>query len=237
MDQLKALAQNVTQGDDAYSAQSKESEEAIAGDADRSPAPEPSIQVFPRPAGFENDQTANDRPLFANQALVLAGFVVAVLTGAAGTFAWQAHVKPGDVAMATPPAPAAPVVSPELIKQLDALSQDIGSLRRGVEDLAVKQQQIAAAQQQLEQLAARQQQLATRQDQLAGKQEQVGQSVAKLQALEQARQRTPPPVQARPAPVPPRPSVPPPRVVEQATQPPPPPRTASHPIPPLPIPP
>jgi Skp family chaperone for outer membrane proteins len=228
MDQLKALAQNVTQGDrasfvqsDAPSVQSNMSEGADASDpAGSSQATEPSISVFPRPTGFENIQVINDRPKFGNQVLTLAGFAVAALIGAGSTFAWQAHLKSNDVAIAAPgPVAAAPAISPDVSKQLEALAQGISS------ELAVKQQQLAAAQQQLEQLAAKQQQL-------AAKQEQVGQSIAKLQALEQARQRTPAPVQSRAAPVPPRPSVPPPPVDPPPLAP----RTAEHPIPPLPVP-
>ena len=228
MDQLKALAQNVTQGNRASldessvsSVKSDKSEEEDASGPGESQLPEPSISVFPRPAGLENNQVIIERPKFANRALILAGFAVAALIGAGGTFAWQAHLRSSDVAITAPPAPvaAAPAMSPDVSKQLDALAQGISS------ELAAKQQQLAAAQQQLEQLAAKQQQL-------AAKQEQVGQSIAKLQALEQARQRTPAPVQARAAPVPPRPSVPPPPV-EPAPLPP---RTADHPIPPLPVP-
>jgi Skp family chaperone for outer membrane proteins len=230
MDQLKALAQNVTQGDRASSAQSDASpvqsnmsEGEGAGDPGGSQAAEPTISVFPRPTGFENSQIINDRPKFGNQVLTLAGFVVAALIGAGSTFAWQAHLRSNDVATTAAPAPvaAAPAISPDVSKQLEALAQGISS------ELAAKQQQLAAAQQQLEQLAAKQQQL-------AAKQEQVGQSIAKLQALEQARQRTPAPVQSRAASVPPRPSVAPP--VEPTTQPPIPPRTEAHPIPPLPVP-
>jgi Skp family chaperone for outer membrane proteins len=230
MDQLKALAQNVTQGDRASSAQSDASpvqsnmsEGEGAGDPGGSQAAEPTISVFPRPTGFENIQVINDRPKFSNQVLTLAGFVVAALIGAGSTFAWQAYLRSNDVATTAAPAPvaAAPAISPDVSKQLEALAQGISS------ELAAKQQQLAAAQQQLEQLAAKQQQL-------AAKQEQVGQSIAKLQALEQARQRTPAPVQSRAASVPPRPSVAPP--VEPTTQPPIPPRTEAHPIPPLPVP-
>ena len=230
MDQLKALAQNVTQGDRASSAQSNAShvqsdmsEDAGAGDPGGSQATEPSISVFPRPTGFENIQVINERPKFGNQVLTLAGFAAAALIGVGSTFAWQAHLKSNDVAMTAVPAPvaAATAISPDVSKQLEALAQGISS------ELAVKQQQLVAAQQQLEQLAVKQQQL-------AAKQEQVGQSIAKLQALEQARQRTSGPVQSRAASVPPRPSVAPP--VEPTTQPPIPPRTEAHPIPPLPVP-
>jgi hypothetical protein len=195
MDQLKALAHNVTQGNRASDVQSDMSEDA--GDPGGSQATEPSISVFPRPAGFENIQVIKDRPKIGNRVLTLAGFAVAALIGAGSTFAWQVHLRSSDVAITAPPAPvaAAPAMSPDLSKQLDALAQGISS-------------------------------------ELAAKQEQVGQSIAKLQALEQARQRTPAPVQARAAPVPPRPSVPPPPVEPAPLSP----RTADHPIPPLPVP-
>ena len=238
MDQLKALAQNVTQGNRASldessvsSVKSDKSEEADASGPGESQLPEPSISVFPRPAGLENNQVIIERPKFANRALILAGFAVAALIGAGGTFAWQAH-QPSEVVTAAAPAAIAPapLIAPYLGRQLEELADDISSVRRGMEELAAKQQQLVAAQKQLDQLAAKQQQLAT-------KQEQVGQSIAKLQTLEQARQKTPAPVQSRLAPVPPRPSVPPPPAAEATLPPPPPPpRTAEHPIPPLPVP-
>jgi hypothetical protein len=244
-DQLKDHAQNVTQGNqaspdqgNASSFQGNKSEGASPGDPGASPAMEPSISVFPRPTGFENKPTIDDRPKFGNRAFAVAGFVVAALIGAGGTFAWQAHLQTNnaanDATTAAVPVPvaAAPTIPPYLGRQLEELAQDISSVRRGMEELAAKQQELAGAQQQLEQLAVKQKQLAAKQDQ-------VGQSLAKLQALEQARQRTPAPVQTRAAPVPPRPSVPPPAPAEPAMQPPPPPpppRTAEHPVPPLPVP-
>jgi hypothetical protein len=237
MDQLKALAHNVTQGDrassgqdDASPVQSDMSEDADVSGPGEPQAPEPSISVFPRPIGFESNQPINDRPKLGNKVLTLAGFALAALIGAGSTIAWQTHLKSNDEATAAAPTPVAPapVVAPYVGRQLEELADDISSLRHRMEELAAKQQQLSAAQQQLDQLAAEQQQL-------AAKQEQVGQSISKLQALEQARQRAPAPVQTRVAPVSPRSYVPPPP--EPTMQPPPPPRTASHPIPPLPIPP
>ena len=228
MDQLKALAQNVTLGtrasfdeSDTSSLQSNETEDVSASDPGEPQAAEPTISVFPRPTGFENNPVVNDRPKSGNRVLILAGFAVAALIGAGGTFAWQAHLKSDDVATAAAPGTVAPapVVAPYVGRQLEELAEDISSLHHRMEELATKQQQLTAAQQQLDQLAAKQQQL-------TAKQEQTGQSIAKLQALEQARQRPPAPVQTR-APPPP---------VEPAMQPPPPPRTAAHPIPPLPVP-
>jgi hypothetical protein len=229
MDQLKALAQNVTHSNGSLSAQhgasvqSDESEDTGANDPGESQAPEPSISVLPRPTGFENNPAINDRPKFGTRVLTLAGFVVAALIGVGGTFAWQDHLKSDDVATAAAPAPvvAAPVIPPYLGRQLEELSQDISSMRRRMEELTAEQKRLAALQQQFEQLAVKQQTLAAKQDQ-------AGQSIVKLQTLEQARQRTPAPVQSRPVPVPPPPV--------QSTMPPPPPQTAAHPVPPLPVP-
>jgi len=239
MDQLKALAHNVTQAghdsaiqnDASLLRQDDKSEDEPASDAGESQATEPSINVFPRPTGFASNQVANDRPK-RGRVFTLAGLAAAVLLGAGGAFAWQAHLKSIDVATAAapPPVPPAPIIAPYLGRQLEELSDDIGSIRRDMEALAAKQRQLTDAQKQLDQLAAKQQQL-------AAKQEQVNQSIAKLHALEQARQKAPPPVQTRAAPVPPRPYTPPPPIDEPAMLPPPPPRTAAHPIPPAPIPP
>src|SRR4029079_12568821 len=132
MDQLKALAQNVTQGNrasldesNASSVQSDKSEEADASDPGASQAPEPSISVFPRPAGFENNQVIIDRPKFGNRALTLAGFAVAALIGAGGTFAWQAATH-SDVANAgaTGHIAPAPLIAPYLGRQLEELADD-----------------------------------------------------------------------------------------------------------------
>jgi hypothetical protein len=238
MDQLKALAHNVTQAghdssihNDASLHQDHKSEDEPANDAGESQVIEPSINVFPRPTAIESNAVANDRPK-RGRVFTLAGLAAAVLLGAGGAFAWQAHLKSIDLATAAAPAPVppAPIIAPYLGRQLEELSDDIGTIRRDMEALAAKQRQLTDAQKQLDQLAAKQQQL-------AAKQEQVNQSIAKLHALEQARQKAPAPVQTRAAPVPQRPYTPPPPIDEPAMLPPPPPRTAAHPIPPAPIPP
>jgi chemotaxis protein histidine kinase CheA len=124
------------------------------------------------------------------------------------------------------PAAAAPASSPELAKQLEAMTQDLISVRRGIEQLAAKQEQLAAAQKQLEQLAAKQEQLAAKQDQMA-------QNIAKLQTVvPNARPRLSPlrspPPQSRAAPLPsPAPAA------QLSSVP----RSALHPVPPLPVPP
>jgi hypothetical protein len=126
-------------------------------------------------------------------------------------------------------APGAPAASPELVKQLETMTQDLASVRRGIDELT-------AAQQKLEQLAAKQEQLAAKQEQLAAKQDQMTQNIAKLQTLGQnAKLRTSPPQspppQFRAVPMPPR--VP----AEPTAQLSPVPRPPTHPVPPLPVPP
>ena len=224
-------------------------------------AVEPSISVSPRPAGFESDQFASDKPSTRRRTVrTLAGCFTAALIGLGVAFAWQSHsvwttkppndpdiaavppdpvparqVPKSDVALqqsgpvtqtatapAVPAATSAPASSPELVKQLEAMTQDLISVRRSLEKLT-------AAQKQLEQLAAKQEQLAAKQDQMA-------QNIAKLQATEQSVRPKrsavrPPPPQSRAA------SVPPPAPPEPAAQLSSVPRSALHPVPPLPIPP
>ena len=141
------------------------------------------------------DQLASYRPLFGRRtSLTLADFFIAALIGVAATFVWQFSTakSPNDVAVAekqsgfTPvgqaslqdappqpmpvtqaaPAPTAPAMSPELVQQLEAVTRDLGVLRRSVEELAAKQEHLAAGQ-----------------EQLAAKQEQMAQSIAKPQAV------------------------------------------------------
>ena len=153
MDQLKALAHNVTQGtrassgqDDASLVQSNMSEGADASDPGEPQAPEPSISVFPRPTGFEDNQVINNRPKSGSRVLILAGFAVAAVIGAGGTFAWQTHLTSNDAATAAAPAPVAPapVVAPYVGRQLEELAEDISSLHHRMEELAAKQQQRGA---------------------------------------------------------------------------------------------
>jgi hypothetical protein len=122
-------------------------------------------------------------------------------------------------------APAAPATSPELVKQLEAMTQDIASVRRSIEELAAKQEHLAAAQQQLERLAAKQEQLAAKQDQMT-------QNIVKLQALGQnPKVKMSPPPQPRAVAIPPR--APPEPAAQLSSVP----RSTTHPVPPLPVPP
>jgi hypothetical protein len=208
----------------------------------------PSIRVTPRPAGFESDPFTSDRPSARRRTVfALASVFMAALIGFGVSFAWRSPnlstvKQPNDVdaaalgsapvaqapkSVAAPVAqtatvPAAATVSPELVKQLEAITQDLASMRRDVEQLAAKQEYLAAARQQLEQLAA--------------KQDQMAKNIAKLQVSEDnakprmAPRQSPPP-QSGAVPTPPR--VPP----EPATQLSSVPRPPVHPVPPLPVPP
>ncbi len=128
--------------------------------------------------------------------------------------------------------PSAPAISPELAKQLEAVTQALTSVRRGVAELAVQQGYVAAAQQQLEQLVAKQEQLAAVQEQLTAKQAQMAQNIAKLQVLAQiAKSRPSPALQLRATPSPPRMPLEPLAQFSSAPRPP------AHPVPPLSVPP
>jgi DNA-binding protein H-NS len=171
-------------------------------------------------------------------ALMGAGIAVAgqyygvwsAIVPTAGEITADKAVSPLPVA-ATEPSPqsaaaaVAPAMSPDLKKRLDALTQDLASVRDGLAALAAKQEQLATAQQ-LEQFAAAQQQI-------AAKQEQIAQTVAKLQASEATlrRKMTPPPTRAA-VPAPPQAAPLPAPVEAQAA----PASRATHPLPPLPVP-
>jgi hypothetical protein len=217
------------------------------------PGMEPSIRVSPPPSSFQKDPFASNKPPVGRRTmLTLAGCCVAALIGVAVASQSQRLWTPSSEISAGPtqerasstgqapsttavqqPVPVAQTASlaatptPEVVKQLETMAQDLAVVRRSLEQLSAKQEQLAAAQQQLEQLA-------TKQEQLAGKQEQMAQNIAKLQAPEQNTRRriSSPPTQARQAPIAPRVTQEPTAQVSSAPRPEP-----SHPVPPLPIPP
>ncbi|MGA7387493.1 MAG: hypothetical protein WBW99_06110 [Pseudolabrys sp.] len=115
---------------------------------------EPSIHVSP------NDQIAHERLLNGKQTFrSLARFFIAALVGVGATFVLRLY---GDEAkemirswapplsqllsastMKSPQAPAsaAAVTSPELVQQLDAMTNDVADMRNRVEQFAAKQEQ------------------------------------------------------------------------------------------------
>ena len=154
---------------------------------------EPTINVFPRPSGVENDQFASEGTSVGRR--VLRTFVrrcIVVLIGGGLTVAWQYHgddVKkmarswvpwPGGLSsvptMTSPPAPASvgAATSPELVQQ-PAAAQDLAGVRPGVDQRATKQERPPAAQQQP----------AVTQERRAATQEHVARNVATPQAVEQ----------------------------------------------------
>jgi hypothetical protein len=153
---------------------------------------EPTINVFPRPAGVENDQFASEGTSVGRR--VLRTFVrrcVVVLIGGGLTVAWQYHgddVKemarswvpwPGglsSVPTTSPPASASvgAATSPEPVQQ-PAVAQDLAGARPGVNQLATRQEQPPAAQQQP----------AVTQEPRAAKQDHLARNVAAPPAVEQ----------------------------------------------------
>jgi hypothetical protein len=256
MSKLEALASDLAVKGHASSDQRTRDVHEGTKLSSRLQAPEPSIHVSPRPAGFESDQFASDRPPTSGRTvLALVSLFMAALIGLGATFAWHSYgiwtmkhlndidvageqrssvpagqVSTSDAALPrsvsvtqTATAPAALATSPELVKQLEAMMQDIAAMRRGIEELAAKQEHLAATQQQFEQLAAKQ-------EQLAAKQEQMTQNIAKLQAGHNAKLKMSPPPQPRAVPIP---RVPPEPAAQLSSAP----RSPIHPVPPLPVPP
>ena len=206
---------------------------------------EPVIHVSPR------DQFTTDRSSIGRRIpLTLAGLFVAALIGVGATFAWQTHrfsttKSPIDVTeqtgstaashllvqdaalprsapvSQTPPAPATPATSPELVRQLETMAQNLAAVRRNVEQLTATQEQLAA-----------------KQEQLAAKQEQMAQNIAKQQpAVQNIRPKISPPPLSRAVPIPPRRNAPrdtPPETAAQLSSVPGP---EQNPRPPLPVPP
>ena len=146
---------------------------------------EPTINVFPRPAGVEHNPFAREGTSVGRR--VLRTFVrrcVVVLIGGGLTVAWQYHgddIKetarswvpwPGSlssVPTTSPPASASvgAATSPEVVQQ-PAAAQDLAGVRPGVDQPAAKQEQPAVTQ-----------------ERRAGKQDHVARNVAAPQAVEQ----------------------------------------------------
>jgi hypothetical protein len=254
MTQLEALASDLAVKGRASSGQFTRNFHERSDGPDGLQAEGPSIRVSPRPTGFESHQFATDRPS-ASRRIGLASFSLAAVIGIGVTFAWHFYgawpMKQSVVAIAEPRSPASagpasisdtaqsqsapgaqtatapsiPAMSPELVKQLETITQDLATVRRGVEELAAQQSYIATAQQQLEQLVAKQ-------EQLAAKQERMAQNIAKLQVLGQnARSRISLPPQPRAVPIVPRAPVEPAPQLSSVPHP------ASHPVPPVSVPP
>jgi hypothetical protein len=245
IDQLDALARDFASSKRGSSNQCVEtSEEASSISAGLQPE-ESVIHVSPRDR-FTRDGSSIGRRI----TLTLAILFVAALVGVGATFAWQTHrfsttKSPIDVTeqtgstaashllvqdaalpqsapvSQTPPAPATPATSPELVRQLETMAQDLAAVRRNVEQLTATQEQLAA-----------------KQEQLAAKQEQMIQNIAKQQpAVQNIRPKISPPPLSRAVPIPPRRNAPrdtPPETAAQLSSVPGP---EQNPRPPLPVPP
>ena len=152
----------------------------------------PSIHVFPRSSGVENDQFASEGTSIGRR--VLRTFVrrcMVVLIGGSVMVAWQYHAEdvkkmarswvpwPGGLSSVATTSPAAPAsvgaaTSPESVQQ-PAVAPDLAGVRPGVDQPATRQAQLPAAQQQP----------AVTQEQRAARQDHVARSVATPQAAEQ----------------------------------------------------
>ena len=116
----------------------------------------PSIHS-PRSSSLKDDQVASDRPSVGRRIFrTLARFFIAVLIGVGGTLAWQSN---GDaaremvvaraptlawlLAVSTTKPPDVTATSPDLVQQLEPLASNLDVVRRGVEQLAARQDQMA----------------------------------------------------------------------------------------------
>jgi hypothetical protein len=111
----------------------------------------------PRPSGPKDDHVASGRPSIGRRMFrSLARFSIAVLIGIGATLAWQSH---GDAArdlvvaeapslgwlfsVSTTKPPAIAATVPDPVRQLEPLAFNLDVVRRGVEQLAAKQEQMA----------------------------------------------------------------------------------------------
>ena len=129
---------------------------------------EPSIDVFPRPAGVENDEFASERPSIGRRARrTFVRLCMAFAIGVGVKVAWQDRGV--DVNETSPPAPAfvGVAASPEV--QAPAVARDPGDVRPRADQPATRQEP----------------QPAVTREQPAAKPEQVARAVATPQAVEQ----------------------------------------------------
>jgi hypothetical protein len=113
----------------------------------------------PPPRATTDNQVASSRPSLARRAgRALIRFAIAVAIGVGGTLGWQLH---GDqaremvkiwapsfawllpVATTESPAPVSAATSAELVQQIAPVARDLALVRRGVEELAARQEQMA----------------------------------------------------------------------------------------------
>ena len=117
----------------------------------------------------ENNRAVSKKPSFVKRMVrATARFVVAVLIGVGGTFAWQAYgdqartmlatmdpslawLAPLPAAVQPSPAAAPAVSSADLAQQLQPMAQEIAAVRHDLEQLAAKQEQLATNQGQMAQ--------------------------------------------------------------------------------------
>jgi hypothetical protein len=132
--------------------------------------PQPPLRAPPRPSGFTDDQPTSDRPSIGRR---MFRIFIAVLIGIGATLAWQSYGDEAKEmvrtwapslgpllpvsAMKSPPdsqvsaqdespsrsSPAAAAPSPGVLQQLEPMARDLAAVRRGLEQLAARQEQMA----------------------------------------------------------------------------------------------
>ncbi len=103
-----------------------------------------------------DDKVSSGRPSFGSRVFrTLTRFLIAVLIGVGGTLAWQSHSDAArEMAVSRVPtlawllsvsatkSPAAAVIVPDPVQQLQPLASNLDVVRRSVDQLAAKQEQM-----------------------------------------------------------------------------------------------
>jgi hypothetical protein len=109
------------------------------------------------PRSSSDDKISGGRPSFGSRVFrTLTRFLIAVLIGVGGTLAWQSHSDAARemvvsrvptlawlLSVSTTKPPAEAVTSPDPVQQLQPLASNLDVVRRGLDQLAAKQEQIA----------------------------------------------------------------------------------------------
>src|SRR6266481_7757064 len=115
----------------------------------------PSIHS-PHSSSLKDDQVASGRPTIGRRIFrTLTRFFIAVLFGVGATLAWQSHSDAARemvvsrvptlawlLSVSTTKSPAAAVIVPDPLQQLQPLASNLDVVRRSVDQLAAKQEQM-----------------------------------------------------------------------------------------------
>lgn len=184
----------------------------------------PETEVSPNFSRVDFQEYPNKTPsFFGRRIFVSAAVAIVAGLGLGATWAWRSQLAvslgrghlqaaatsvnslatqpPKPLAQIAPAIQSTPALKSgeslsEVVQKLNGIAQDLTSLRRGLEEVAAKQEHFTSEQGQIEKVLAAQGRLAAEQEQLAAKTDQMLQNIAKLKTSEQAKHKTPIPVAA-----------------------------------------